>query len=99
MIINDFNLKSVVCSPHDANEVLVVDPNTVLPMPLAAQFFQAVPRRSREIVEFRCGIKHGQLATRRSGERVAASLASSPDFHRLFIGETPDHSFDNNARR
>src|SRR6266850_5205551 len=39
MVVRDLHFISVVALPNEADSVLVVDPNAVLPLPVATQFF------------------------------------------------------------
>jgi hypothetical protein len=38
VIIGDFNVMGVMAAPYKANPELIVDPDTVLPLPVAPEF-------------------------------------------------------------
>ncbi len=50
MVVDHLNIVGVVV-PHEANTELGVDPYAVLPFPVAAQLFQAVPGRDAQVLE------------------------------------------------
>jgi hypothetical protein len=58
MIVRDFNLERVVTAPHKTDSILIVDPNTVLPLPISAELLQLVPRRTFQVVQSRGTIEH-----------------------------------------
>lgn len=91
MVVRDFYFVSVRGAPFEANSVLIVDSYAVLTLAIAAQLRQPVPGWDPQIVQRQSAIEHGQLASRRTGWRRTPSLAGSPDFRRLFVGESPDH--------
>jgi hypothetical protein len=51
MVIDDLDVPGFAVPPNKANAPLLVDPNAVLPLPVAAQGFQAIAGRRRQIVE------------------------------------------------
>jgi hypothetical protein len=46
VIIDDFDVIGSSFSPHEAHAVLVIDPDTVLPLPHTMQSFEAIARRN-----------------------------------------------------
>ena len=56
MIVGYLNLPSRAISPYKAQPPLIVDANTALTMTVAAQGFQTVAGRHRQIVELPGGI-------------------------------------------
>jgi hypothetical protein len=104
MIVRDLHVVGVVPAPHEADPVLVVDPDAMLPLSVAAQFLQAIAGRNPQILELKRTFEHGQLASGHASGRLAPGLARSPDFRRLPVGESLDHpaiitSFVNNVNR
>ena len=49
MVLRDFGIFGVSFVKGEANAVLVVDPDAVLPFAIVAQSFQAVARRDEQI--------------------------------------------------
>ena len=43
MIVRNFNFVGIASLPSKTNPILIVDPNTVLPTPVSAQPFEAIP--------------------------------------------------------
>ena len=61
MVVDDLHLVSVVVPPDEADAPLNVDPDAVLPCPIALQRFQAVARRHLEVVQTDRGIQRPKL--------------------------------------
>jgi hypothetical protein len=59
MIVRDFNLERIVTTPHKTDSILIVDPNTVLPLPISAEPLQFVPRGTFQILQSYCIVEHG----------------------------------------
>ncbi len=57
MIIHDLDIKSIMTTPDKTNPVLIVNPNTVLPIPIAMQLLQPVSGRDPQVFQLRCSIK------------------------------------------
>jgi len=49
VIVHDLNFVSIALPPHEAQTPLVVNPDTMLPLALAAQGFQSISRRRCQI--------------------------------------------------
>ena len=92
MIVGDFDVVSVMSAPHETDPVLIVDPDAVMPLPVAVQFFQPVAWWEPQVSQFNRAIEDGELSPGHASGRRAPSLARSPDFRRLLVGETLDHS-------
>lgn len=93
MIIHDFDVQGIPRVPLEANTPLVVDANTVLSAPIAAQSFQAICWRHAQILQCLRPIQHTQLAQRdllNVGGQSARPLAVE-NFLRLWILETANH--------
>jgi hypothetical protein len=52
--------------PNETNAPLIVHPNAVLSLPIAAKHFKSISRRNPKIREVRCGVKHFQFSQGRS---------------------------------
>jgi len=66
MVINDFNVCEVVAAGREANAVLIVDSNAVLPLAVALELLQAIPRRNSQILHTSCIVDQDQLSQRDS---------------------------------
>jgi hypothetical protein len=51
VVVHDLHRLRVTILPDEADAVSIVDPNTVLPAPVASERFQPVPRKRREVPE------------------------------------------------
>lgn len=55
VVIGDFYIVGVSPIPAEANAVLVVDPDAILPVTVSLQCFELVARREAKFGEGRCG--------------------------------------------
>jgi hypothetical protein len=62
MVIHDFYVVSITIDPLEANPPLVIDANTVLPRPVAAEPLQPVRWRDAKTVQCDSSVAHAQLA-------------------------------------
>ncbi len=62
MIISDLHVYRVAVFPDKANAPLIVYSDTVLPSPIAGQFFQPIRRGYAKIINALCIINHAQLS-------------------------------------
>lgn len=51
VIVRGFNLVSIASLPSETNPILIIDPDTMLPAPVATQPFQAISPWHSEITE------------------------------------------------
>lgn len=51
MVACDLSFAGTSCLPSEANPILIVDPDAVLPVSAAAQAFEAIPRRNSKLAE------------------------------------------------
>lgn len=51
MVIDNLHLVSVAFSPNEADTPLIIDPNTVLSFAVAAERFEAIPRRGSQVAQ------------------------------------------------
>lgn len=65
VVIDDFHIYRALIGPFEANSVLIIDAYTVLPLAIASQHLQPVPRWRAQEIQGVCSIQHGEL-TRRS---------------------------------
>jgi hypothetical protein len=93
MIVDNLNVNSVGWHPAEANPPLVIDPDAVLPEPVAGQSLEAVAGNRAQIGELRSGMNVVQLPLCRCGDTLEfpAEFASKhlPSF---FSPEGPDHN-------
>src|SRR5580692_2496386 len=70
MVVRDFDVVAMPVSPDETNPPLIIDPDRVLPHPIAVEGLQPVSRRRR---------KHSQIRSRRAVEVASeARLAREP---------------------
>jgi hypothetical protein len=78
--------------PHEANAVLVIDANTVLPGPISLQRLQSVSGRSAQIIQIHGGLELVQLPP---GNRLNACPSSAgtgfKDLLRISVLEALNH--------
>src|ERR1019366_1878980 len=95
VVLRDFGIFGVSFVKGEANAVLVVDPDAVLPFAIVAQSFQAVARRDDEISDCLRGVQSGQTA---QGDRshigeLFDALPLEKGFG-LLVSEAPDHNME-----
>ncbi len=62
MIVNDFDVMSVVVfRPNKADPELIVNPNTMLTLPVVLESFKPIGRRNPQIVQPCSSIEHPEL--------------------------------------
>jgi hypothetical protein len=62
VIINNLHIAGIASLPFKANTPAIIDPNTVLPGPIARQFFQVIRGRDAQILQGHSATEHPQLA-------------------------------------
>jgi hypothetical protein len=92
VIIHDLDFVCIPVAPDKTKTPLVVNANTVLPLPLAAQGFQTVPRRCCQVAQLHSAVQLAKLSAGGPfhGSKAAALLAvvKPPGFR---AAERPDH--------
>jgi len=63
VIIHNLSFVRVPFPPNKAETPLVVDPNAVLPLPVAVQCLQPIPRGRCQVAQFRGAIQLPKLAS------------------------------------
>src|SRR5690554_4670175 len=106
VVVNDLHLLRSGVGPHEADPPLVVDPDAVLPGPIALQRLEPVPGRDAEIVKRLRGPDLTQLAQRHPLDtRIHRGHAlAAPQTFGVLVAERSDHSTSvtrrvNDARR
>src|SRR5262245_42324780 len=61
MVVDDFHAPGVAIGPSETDSPLSVDPDAVLPSPVALQRFQLIRRRDRQVLEISSGMQLLQL--------------------------------------
>jgi len=74
VIVHNFYVPRSGIRPEEADSELVVDADRVLPDAIAAQRFQPIARRRREIAKLSRIVEHSQLADRAPQEVRRKSL-------------------------
>jgi hypothetical protein len=78
--------------PSEANAVLIVDPNAVLPFAIAFELLQAIPGRDLQVFQFGRSVKHGKLSLRNASGRGTPGFPGSPYPLGFGVGEALDHT-------
>jgi len=73
MVVRDFDVVGILTLPSEADAKLIVDPNTALTQSVAAQSFQAIPRRNGELSDLAHAIELIELSARGRPERRRTS--------------------------
>jgi hypothetical protein len=61
MIVDDFNVVRVAFTPHEADAILIIDPDAVLALTLAAQSLQPISWRDIQIIQHHGGMQQEEL--------------------------------------
>jgi hypothetical protein len=95
MVVDNLNVKRIGVKPAKADAPLVVDPNTMLPSPIACQGFQMIARNRTQVRQGRRRVNLVQLTFRHGSNslKLPAKLAPENPLG-LFISEGPNHNFD-----
>jgi len=57
MVVDDFHVVGVALPPHEADAILIIDPDAVLALALAVQRFQPVSGRHTQIIQRHGGVQ------------------------------------------
>ena len=93
MVVDDLDVGRSVGGPSEADAVLIVDPDAVLPFPVAGQGFESVPWRHSEVVNHIGRIEHQELLQRSVAEVGAVLFDPTPaeQLLRVLVSERLDH--------
>ena len=61
MIIDDFHIVAMALTPDKTDSPLIIDPNRVLPFPIASQCFQLISRWRSQNAQLRRSVKLEQF--------------------------------------
>ena len=61
MIVDDFHVVGFALPPHEADAILIIDPDAVLVLALAVQQLQPVSRRHPQIIQRHRGMQQEEL--------------------------------------
>ncbi len=64
MVVDYFNVVSIAALPAEADAVLIVDADAMLPLAVACKFFQAVAGQDTKVIERFGGIEEQQFSER-----------------------------------
>jgi hypothetical protein len=91
VVIHHLDLLCAAVLPHEADPILIVDPDAVLPSPISAESLEVVARERAEIVESLRRVQLHEPALRDPGnapkttrgisleERLGVSIPEGPD--------------------
>jgi hypothetical protein len=95
VIVHDLNFVSIPLAPNEAKTPLVVNPNAILSLSVAMQYFQAISGRCCQIAQFRGAVQLPELAPRNALDSLKAAArlptVKSPSFR---AAEGLDHGLD-----
>jgi len=77
MIVSDFDLFRVTVGPDEANSILAVDPDRVLPLALPLKGLKLIRRRRLQIMQAGGSMHHEQLAVCHASETQPSPVAPS----------------------
>ncbi len=61
MIVDDFHIVAMALTPDKTDSPLIIDPNRVLPFPIASQCFQLISRRRSQDAQLRRSVNLEQF--------------------------------------
>jgi hypothetical protein len=89
VVVHDLNIEGVTIAPLEADPVLIVDANAVLPLPVALESLQPIPWEQCEIRQALSGVNLVQLPLREQcNHRHSAHIARI--LIRIYICATTD---------
>ncbi len=93
MIVDDFDVVRIAISPPKANSPLVVDPDAVLALSVAAEFLQSIARRNSQITKRSGRLEDEELPQRGSLQlyREASQPLATQHSFGVPISEGLDH--------
>jgi hypothetical protein len=93
VIIDNFDIKGIPTSPHEAHSVLIIDANAMLPLACSVERFQTIARGHSKVLKRDCRVQNGKLYERSSLQigGKASTLAGLPQPFRLFVAKTNNH--------
>jgi hypothetical protein len=62
VVVNNFNIVGIAIDPAEANPPLIINPNAVLPSPIACQLFEPVGRRHSKVRHIRGCVQDPKLS-------------------------------------
>jgi hypothetical protein len=92
VVVDHLDLLCVAILPHEADPILIIDPDAVLPTPIAGESLQVVPRERPQVVQsLRC-VHLDQLALSHPSDAPKPSRRATLEQRLgLSIAEGPDH--------
>jgi hypothetical protein len=94
VIVNNFNVNGIGLRPAETDPPLVIDPNAVLPQPIATQGLETVSGNRTQVGELSGGMNVVQLPfCRRSDTLELPAEFASKNLPSFFIPEGPDHHY------
>ena len=93
MIVDNGDIERVTVAPPEADSPRVVDANTVLTDPIAAQLLQPIPRRDAQVIQRDRGVDLSQFAQHDAVQRArqAPHGLTVEQALGIAVGEALDH--------
>ena len=93
MVIHNLNLLRVSILPREADAVLVIDPDAVLPAPVSTKGLEVVARERSQVVEPCRGVQLHELALSDTGDAPKSAGRMTPEERfGVSMPEGPDHT-------
>ena len=82
VVVDDLNILRARIGPSEKDPVLVIDPDTVLPLSVATKRLESIPRWDSQVIENRCGVQGvvlpGRLAPHCGRQTLSGCLCLTP---------------------
>jgi hypothetical protein len=92
MIVHNLDFKGIRTSPAETNAPLLVDPNAVLPLAIAAKGLQAIAGNGSKIGQYRSRLNVVKLPFRHDGNTLKSPAEFAAEhLLGLPVPERPDH--------
>jgi hypothetical protein len=94
VVVHHFDLVSVAVLPDEADPILIVDPDAVLPTPISTESLEVIARERAQIVESLRRMQLHELALSDAGNApTPARRIAMEERLGVSIPERPDHLF------
>jgi hypothetical protein len=80
MVVGNLDIESVAFIPAEAEAVLVVDPNAILPFAVSGERFQSVARKQRQVAKRGRTMQVEELPQRDFSDRLQLSRELLPEY-------------------
>jgi hypothetical protein len=89
MVVDDFHSVGVALPPHEANAILIIDPDAVLALAFAVQRLQPVSGRHAQIIQRHRGMQQEELLERPNSQ-IGGNPSAAPRLPKLLSIRIPE---------